>query len=107
MRVARGRVAWLFALVGVLAVAAHGEAGARQARTGGYLYIAFGSACCPGSQIWRYALRDGYPHARPDMKITGYSWPLATDASGNLYAAGGQSVYEFPRGSATPVRHVY
>jgi hypothetical protein len=53
-------------------------------------------------------LKNGIPRSPPDLTYSGVGWPIAVDASGNLYAADKTpaTVFVFPPGSLTPIRQI-
>jgi hypothetical protein len=68
----------------------------------GHLYVA-------GTYVERFPIAGGKPNETPDLVYRAqYSWPVAVDAEGNVYASEmrGSEIAVFPPNSTTPSREI-
>jgi hypothetical protein len=73
----------------------------------GHLYFAYGVAQSATPNVLRFPIAHGIPKPSPDLTYPGVGYPMAVDASGNLYASAGNfsgTIDVFTYGSTTPGR---
>ena len=73
----------------------------------GHLYVGYGLLQSAEAKVLRFPITQGVPKPSPDLTYSGVGYPIAVDASGELYASAGnfsQTIDVFAYGSTTPSR---